>query len=120
VHGGFEKGQRPWGYYEVLIEEALYKVKKVVVYPGMRLSLQRHKKRSEHWHIVKGEALITIDKKSITLSKKQSIDIPKETIHRIENVGKEDLLFIEVQSGTYLGEDDIERFEDDFGRIEVK
>ena len=108
---------RPWGYYQILSDEATHKVKRIVVYPGKRLSLQRHKQRSEHWHIVDGEALVTVDDKKITLTGGGSVDIPKEALHRIENHGTSDLSFIEVQRGDYFGEDDIERIEDDFGRI---
>ena len=89
----------------------------MVVYPGKRLSLQRHKRRSEHWHIVDGEALVTVDDKKITLTSGGSVDIPKEALHRVENIGQRNLSFIEIQRGDYFGEDDIERIEDDFGRI---
>jgi mannose-6-phosphate isomerase-like protein (cupin superfamily) len=108
---------RPWGYFQVLSDEQYFKVKKIVVYPGKRLSLQRHKQRSEHWHIVVGEALVTIDNKKVRLLGSESIDIPKAALHRIENTGKDDLCFIEIQRGEYFGEDDIERIEDDFGRV---
>ncbi len=76
---------RPWGYYQILSDEATHKVKRMVVYPGKRLSLQRHKQRSEHWHIVDGEALVTVDDKKITLTGGGSVDIPKEALHRVEN-----------------------------------
>lgn len=108
---------RPWGYYQILSDEATHKVKRMVVYPGKRLSLQRHKRRSEHWHIVDGEALVTVNDKKITLTGGGSVDIPKEALHRVENIGQRDLSFIEIQRGDYFGEDDIERIEDDFGRI---
>ena len=108
---------RPWGYYQILSDEATHKVKRMVVYPGKRLSLQRHKQRFEHWHIVDGEALVTVDDKTITLTGGGSVDIPKEALHRVENIGQRNLSFIEIQRGDYFGEDDIERIEDDFGRI---
>lgn len=108
---------RPWGYYQILSDEVTHKIKRIVVYPGKRLSLQRHKQRSEHWHIVDGEALVTLNDKKITLTGGGSVDIPKAALHRVENIGKSDLSFIEVQRGDYFGEDDIERIEDDFGRI---
>ena len=108
---------RPWGYYQILSDEATHKVKRIVVYPGKRLSLQLHKRRSEHWHIVDGEALVTVNEKKITLTCGGSVDIPKEALHRVENIGQRDLSFIEIQRGDYFGEDDIERIEDDFGRI---
>ena len=111
-----ERGDRPWGTYLVLYEEEGCKVKRFLVRPGKRLSLQRHKYRAEHWHIVRGDALVTRDGEAIRMQAGQSLDIPLGAVHRIENVGQEDVIVIEVQSGTYLGEDDIERFEDDFGR----
>jgi mannose-6-phosphate isomerase len=111
-----ERGDRPWGFYLVLHEEKGYKVKKFLVLPGKRLSLQRHRHRAEHWHVVRGEAVVTRNGEEIRLSAGHSLDIPQGAVHRIENVGREDVIVIEVQRGTYLGEDDIERLEDDFGR----
>jgi len=111
---------RPWGYFVVLSDEPDHKVKRIIVYPEKRLSLQRHKYRSEHWVIVKGEALVTLDDTNIRLSKGMSIDIPTGTAHRIKNEGREDLAFIEIQQGSYFGENDIERLEDDFGRVSPK
>jgi len=107
---------RPWGYFKVLSDAADHKVKRIVVYPGKRLSLQRHKHRSEHWHMIEGEGLATVDKKQVRLKKGDSIDIPLGAIHRMENSTKSKMVFIEVQQGDYFGEDDIERLEDDFGR----
>ena len=107
---------RPWGYYVILADEPDHKVKRIIVYPGKRISLQQHKRRSEHWHVIKGKALVTLDNKQIPLKNGESIDIPLGKSHRIENGGKENLAFIEVQRGDYFGEDDIERLEDDFGR----
>jgi len=111
-----ERGDRPWGVYFVLYEDEGCKVKRFLVRPGKRLSLQRHKYRAEHWHLVRGDALVTRDGETIRMQAGHSLDIPLGAVHRIENVGQEDVIVIEVQSGTYLGEDDIERFEDDFGR----
>jgi len=111
-----ERGERPWGYYLVLYEEEGCKVKKFLVRPRKRLSLQRHRHRVEHWHVVRGEAIVTRDGEEIRLRAGHSVDIPQGAVHRIENVGREDVIVIEVQRGTYLGEDDIERLEDDFGR----
>jgi len=108
---------RPWGFYAVLGDTENHKVKRITVYPGKRLSLQRHQRRSEHWHVVNGEALVTLDEKEIRGRPGQSVDIPRGATHRIENPGPGDLVFIEVQRGDYFGEDDIERLEDDFGRI---
>lgn len=112
-----EKGERPWGYYLVLLDTERFKVKLLVVHPGKRLSLQRHRRRSEHWHLVQGEALITRDTEQIRLVAGESIDIPLGASHRIENTGQFPVVVSEVQTGEYFGEDDIERFEDDFGRV---
>lgn len=111
------KNFRPWGYYQVLSDEDDHKVKRIVVYAGKRLSLQRHKRRSEHWYIVSGKALVTLDDKEISLETDGSVDIPKGALHRIQNIGDEEVVFIEVQTGEYFGEDDIERVDDDFGRV---
>ena len=107
---------RPWGYYKVISEEKNNKVKKIVVYPGKRLSLQRHRHRSEHWYIIKGEAEVVVDNKNFLLKPANSIDIPVLSVHRIKNTGRENVEFIEIQRGNYLEEDDIERLDDDFGR----
>ena len=112
-----EIDHRPWGHYEVLLDERDHKVKRISVYPGKRLSLQRHRRRSEHWFILCGKAIVTIDHDEFDLETGQSIDIPQGALHRILNAGTETLAFIEVQIGEYFGEDDIERFEDDYGRI---
>ena len=111
---------RPWGFYIVLSDEPDHKVKRIVVYPDKRLSLQRHRRRSEHWHIVNGNALVTLNDKQIPLKKGMSIDIPAGAAHRIKNTGLENLVFIEIQQGDYFGEDDIERLEDDFGKVHIK
>ena len=115
-----KQDHRPWGFYIVLSDEPDHKVKRIVVYPGKRLSLQRHRHRSEHWHIVNGEALVSLDNKDIPLRKGMSIDVPVGAAHRIKNTGTNNLVFIEVQQGDYFGEDDIERLEDDFGRVNRK
>jgi len=112
------KVYRPWGYY-INIEgndNSGFKVKRIAVYPGKRLSLQSHDYRSEHWVIVKGEAKVQVGMEEILLKKDQNVYIPIKTLHRIENVGEELLEFTETQIGDYLGEDDIIRYEDDFGR----
>jgi glycosyltransferase involved in cell wall biosynthesis/quercetin dioxygenase-like cupin family protein len=108
---------RPWGFYQVLSDLPEHKVKRIVVYPGKRLSLQRHRHRCEHWTIVDGAALVTRDSEEMFLKARESVDIPIGAIHRVFNPGSESLVFIEVQMGDYFGEDDIERLEDDFGRI---
>ena len=109
-------GERPWGKYTVLLNAEDHKVKEIVVWPGKRLSLQRHKKREEHWFIHQGQARVSIDGATHALSAGQYIDIPRGCVHRIENTGTTDLVFIEIQTGDYFGEDDIERLEDDYGR----
>lgn len=107
---------RPWGHYENMQQRADHNVKRIVVEPGKRLSLQKHAHRAEHWLIVSGEALVTRNEEEIALSAGQSVDIPIGAAHRIMNPGTEPLVFIEVQLGSYFGEDDIVRLEDDFGR----
>ncbi len=110
--------RRPWGYYEVLSNLPDHKVKRIVVFPGKRLSLQRHRRREEHWTVVSGNPLVTLDSDQIQLKPGNSIVIPKGAKHRLSNFGEEAVVFIEVQIGDYFGEDDIERFEDDYGRAE--
>ena len=108
--------ERPWGSFTVLDEGDGYKVKRIEVLPGKRLSYQKHLQRAEHWYIVQGTAKVTLDDVEIIKKTDEVVDIPIGTKHRVENPGKELVIFIEVQRGEYLGEDDIERFEDDFGR----
>ena len=107
---------RPWGSFTVLDEAPDYKVKRIEVLPNSRLSYQKHAHRAEHWMIVIGEAKVTVDDKEILLKTGEVIDIPVGAAHRIENVGALKLVFIEIQRGSYLGEDDIERLRDDYGR----
>lgn len=107
---------RPWGFFEVLSDRDDHKVKRITVYPGKRLSYQRHSRRSEHWHVVSGEAVVTLEGRDIRLGPGESVDIGTGAAHRVANPGGEDVVFIEVQRGDYFGEDDIERLEDDFGR----
>ncbi len=117
--GEREYSERPWGNYTVLDDDAPdHKVKRMVVHPGKRLSYQRHAKRAEHWFIVSGTATVTLDGTVHQLHAGESIDIPLESAHRIGNDGDTDVVFIEVQRGTYFGEDDIVRLEDDYGRLE--
>jgi mannose-6-phosphate isomerase len=111
-----EKSERPWGRYEVLQVGATYKVKSIHVNPGKRLSYQRHQKRSEHWYVTDGSGEVTLDGKVQVVSRGSIIEIPQGMLHRISNTGDRELIFIEVQTGSYFGEDDIERVEDDFGR----
>jgi mannose-6-phosphate isomerase-like protein (cupin superfamily) len=100
----------------VLSDEPDHKVKRIVVRPGQRLSLQRHRQRDEQWTVVRGEGLVTLEEKEIRLGVGSSIRIPRGSLHRVRNPGGEDLAFVEVQTGSYFGEDDIERLEDDYGR----
>ncbi|MGE0881935.1 MAG: phosphomannose isomerase type II C-terminal cupin domain [Blastocatellales bacterium] len=109
--------ERPWGNFTVLDEAEGYKVKRIEVLPGKRLSYQKHAQRAEHWYIVQGTAKVTLDGKEIMLNADQYVDIPVGAAHRIENPGEEKVIFIEVQRGNYLGEDDIVRLQDDFGRV---
>ena len=108
--------ERPWGWFEVLFEEPGIKVKRIMVRPGRRLSLQSHEQRAENWVIVQGKALFTLDDREFALEPQQSVFIPRRSRHRIENPGTEELVFVEVQTGSYLGEDDIVRYQDDFNR----
>jgi mannose-1-phosphate guanylyltransferase / mannose-6-phosphate isomerase len=110
------KVARPWGWYNSLDEGARFKVKRILVKPGASLSLQMHHHRAEHWIVVKGTAKITIGEQVLTLNENQSTFIPQGQKHRLANPGNESLEIIEVQSGSYLGEDDIVRFEDTYGR----
>lgn len=107
---------RPWGYYEILSDAADCKVKRITVYPEKRLSLQRHFHRSEHWYLISGTAVVTRNGEETRLGRGDAIDLPVRAWHRIRNVGSENVVFIEVQTGDYFGEDDIERSEDDYGR----
>lgn len=107
---------RPWGSYTVLDVGQGYQVKRIEVLPGKRLSYQKHAHRAEHWTIVNGTAKVTLDGREMLHAVGDSVDIPIGAAHRIENVGHERLVFIEVQRGNYLGEDDIVRLQDDFGR----
>jgi mannose-6-phosphate isomerase len=109
--------RRPWGTFTVLDEGHGFKVKRIEVLPGKRLSYQKHAQRAEHWVVVQGTARVTLDDREIVVPSGQAIDIPRGSAHRVENSGEEDLVFIEVQRGDYLGEDDIVRLQDDFGRV---
>jgi len=108
---------RPWGTYQILLEDDNCKVKKITVQPGQKLSLQSHEKRNELWSIIEGEGEITLDEDISPTSKGMMYYIPAKKIHRIENVGNKPLVFIEIQTGEYFGEDDIKRYEDIYGRV---
>ncbi|QKG29135.1 mannose-1-phosphate guanylyltransferase/mannose-6-phosphate isomerase [Campylobacter sp. RM16187] len=107
---------RPWGSYEVLESSDGYKIKKIIVRPGKRLSLQKHLRRNEHWVVVKGRAFVTIDDREFYLNQNESTYIKSGQIHRLENQESSNLIIIEVQTGDYLGEDDIIRLNDDYNR----
>ena len=107
---------KPWGYYKDLLSMNGYKVKKIAVNPGCKLSLQKHRHRSEHWVVSKGTAKVINGDETLVLKETESVFIAKSNVHRIENIGEEELHIIEVQFGEILEEDDIERIEDDFGR----
>jgi mannose-6-phosphate isomerase len=111
------RDERPWGSFTVLDEAENYKVKRIEVLPQKRLSYQKHAQRSEHWMVVAGSARVTLDGREILLNAGATVDVPIGAAHRIENVGTERLVFIEIQRGTYLGEDDIQRLQDDYGRV---
>lgn len=111
------KAHRPWGTYQILEENNGYKIKKIVVKPGKRLSLQKHYHRNEHWIVVSGCAKVTVDEKEFLLCENESTYIKAGQIHRLQNSGKIPLVMIEAQVGSYTGEDDIVRIEDDFKRI---
>src|SRR5207249_11198208 len=107
---------RPWGSYTVLDEGHHYKVKRLDVLPGQRMSYQKHTQRAEHWMVVQGTAMVTLEGQESTVETGGTVDVPLGTAHRIANPGTEPLVLIEVQRGSYLGEDDIIRLQDDYGR----
>ena len=111
------KVYRPWGWYDSIESGEYFQVKRVYVKPGAKLSLQMHHKRAEHWVVVSGIATVINGKQTFNLNKGESTYIPLGVIHSLENATSESLEIIEVQSGTYLGEDDIVRFEDIYGRV---
>ena len=109
--------QRPWGNFTILDEFENFKVKRIEVLPGKRLSYQRHQKRAEHWFVVQGTAKVTLNGSEILVKTGEAVDIATGMAHRVENPHRADtLIFIETQTGSYFGEDDIERLDDDFGR----
>jgi mannose-1-phosphate guanylyltransferase / mannose-6-phosphate isomerase len=110
------RGYRPWGFYRSLDSGDRFQVKRIVVKPSAQLSLQRHAHRAEHWIVVRGVAEVTIGDETRMLRENESTYIPQGAMHRLRNPGKIDLELIEVQTGSYLGEDDIERFDDIYGR----
>jgi mannose-6-phosphate isomerase len=111
-----ESATPPWGRWDVMLERPGYKVKQITVNPGHKLSYQKHAKRHEHWVAVKGEGVVVLDGKEHILKPGDSIDIQAEMLHRAINRQSDPFIFIEVQMGSYLGEDDIVRLEDSYGR----
>ena len=112
--------QRPWGTFTVLDEADGFKVKRIEVLPGKRLSYQKHAQRAEHWVVVQGTAKVTLDNRDVIVEAGEAVDIAIGAAHCVENPGRETLVFIEVQRVGYLGEDDIVRLQDDFGRAPEK
>jgi mannose-6-phosphate isomerase-like protein (cupin superfamily) len=110
---------RPWGSWHVLDEGDGFKVKRLVVSPGSRLSLQRHERRAEHWFVVAGTATCVVGDETVELGPGEATDIATGQAHRIANHGEETLVIIEVQRGSYTGEDDIVRLDDDYGRADL-
>jgi len=115
-----EEEAKPWGSFATLEEGPGYKIKRLVVQPGQRLSLQKHRRRAEHWVVVSGTARIVCDDRRLSLHERQCVVIPRQAWHRIENRGRKPVIIIEVQHGPYLGEDDIIRQQDDYGRIATR
>jgi mannose-6-phosphate isomerase-like protein (cupin superfamily) len=107
---------RPWGFSEVLADAADHKVNRVTVHAGKRLSLQRHSRRTEHWHMVAGRAMVSVDGQDVELGPGDSVNIHCGAAHRVHNIGDHPVVFIEVQRGDSFGEDDIEHLADDFDR----
>ena len=111
-----ESNQRPWGHYRILLKEGRCQVKRIEVLPGLRFSLQKHARRSERWIVLSGTGIATVGKKETPVSQGSYLEVPVGELHRMHNTGHEPLVFIEVQTGDYLEEDDIVRLEDDFNR----
>lgn len=112
-----ESEQRPWGAWHIIDADAGYKIKRIHVHPGARLSLQTHEHRSEHWVVIRGTATAHIDGVVTRVAQGASVDVPQGALHRLANEGDEELVIVEVQLGAYTGEDDICRHEDDYGRV---
>ena len=113
-----ESEERPWGSWHVIDVADGYKIKRIHVKPGCRLSYQTHAHRSEHWVVVAGVATCTIDDEVVTVGPGHSVDVPQGARHRLGNAGEQELVVVEVQHGAYTGEDDIVRLDDDYGRCE--
>lgn len=113
-----QRSERPWGSYAVLAEHGDFKVKTIEVHPAHRLSYQRHARRAEHWFVVAGEGIVTLEGEEMAVRRGSAVDVPVGAAHRVHNTGPLPLVFVEVQHGDYLGEDDIVRLADDYGRSE--
>ena len=109
--------KKPWGQYQVLETSKDYQTKEIIVKPQRRLSLQKHKKRDELWTIIKGKAEVILNDKKLKLVKGDEVFIPRNSLHRVKNIGSKNLIIKELQTGEYFGEDDIIRFKDDYGRV---
>jgi len=109
--------KRPWGHYQIIETSKKYQTKEIIVSPQKRLSLQKHKKRDELWTILKGKAEVLLDDKKLHLVKGDKVFIPRNSLHRVKNIGKKNLIIKELQTGEYFGEDDIIRLKDDYGRV---
>ncbi|MGH3472179.1 MAG: phosphomannose isomerase type II C-terminal cupin domain [Nocardioidaceae bacterium] len=114
-----ERDDRPWGYYQVVDEGRSFRVKRLCVRAGQRISYQRHTSRAEHWYLVAGSGVATIDGTDLQVEAGSTVDVPIGAAHRIANTGEDELVLVEVQTGSYFGEDDIERLSDDYGRPAV-
>ncbi len=114
----FSRDHRPWGWFESLATGERFQVKRIVVHPGAALSLQSHQHRAEHWVVVEGTAKVTVDGKVTTVQENQSVYVPRGAVHRLENPGNAPMVLIEIQTGSYLGEDDITRYEDNYARAD--
>jgi len=110
------EAKKPWGFYEILTQKPGYKVKRITVLPQEQISLQRHAHRNEHWYVVSGEGLVIRNSDHLRVLIRDTVDIPVNEVHRVRNPGVQNLVFIEIAEGDYLGEDDIERLEDKYGR----
>ena len=113
----FPEDHRPWGWFEILARNAQFQVKRIHVHPFASLSLQSHRYRSEHWVVVEGTARVTVDETVKSISEGQSVYVPLGAKHRLENMAEVPMVLIEVQTGTYLGEDDIIRYDDQYSRL---
>jgi mannose-6-phosphate isomerase len=111
-----EFSQRPWGSYTVLTEGDGFKVKTIEVHPGRRLSYQKHARRAEHWFVVTGQGVVTLDGAEVPVGRGDTVDVGIGVAHRMHNTSSDPLVFVEVQHGDYFGEDDIVRLDDDYGR----